>query len=247
MPVLLSIDWDAYSGCAELVFDAPIWGTRDLPADRYEAWQARTLKRNGKAQDWSPLDADYPLHPGWEALERYAGCPAWVTLSHADAWEWLQDHARQSGAPNDVLNIDSHHDLASRSGDGTRVRPGNWAGLGLGGGLIRHYSCLYPAWHAALPVAEGFDLERTHAEVSGLLPPEVLPRLTLHRMAHPTGRWPAPAEVSGVLLVQSPAWTNPAHDAAFWHLAGVLGERGQGAQVRVPPLRRVWPPSKLSR
>lgn len=233
--MLLSIDWDAYSGCADLVFDAPIWGTRDLPADRQEAWQARTLRRDPQARDWTPLDADYPLYPGWEALERYAGCPAWVTLSHADAWGWLEEQARHSGVPNDVLNIDSHHDLASRSGDGTRVRPGNWAGLGLGAGLIGRYGCLYPAWHAGLAVAEGFDLERTHREISAVLPPDPLSRLTLRRMAHPTDGLPDPAEVSGVLLVQSPAWTNPAHDAAFWQLAGRLE-----AQELVSPLRRGW-------
>ncbi|ANE44538.1 hypothetical protein [Deinococcus puniceus] len=238
--MLLSIDWDAYSGCADLVFDAPIWGTRDLPADREEAWQARTLRRNPEAQDWTPLDADFPLYPGWEALERYAGCPAWVTLSHADAWGWLEEHAARTGSVPDVLNIDSHHDLASRSGDGTRVRPGNWAGLGLGGGLIRNYTCLYPAWHTALAVAEGFDLERTHAEIAGLLssetlPPALLPRLALRRMTHSTDGLPDPAEVSGVLLVQSPAWTNPAHDPAFWQLAEHLN-----AHRVVAPLYRKW-------
>ncbi|THF66779.1 arginase [Deinococcus sp. Arct2-2] len=240
--MLLSIDWDAYSGCADLVFDAPIWGTRDLPADRMEAWQTRTLKRNPEAQNWTPLDADYPLYPGWEALERYAGCPAWVTLSHADAWGWLEEHAARTGAAADVLNIDSHHDLASRSGDPARVRPGNWAGLGLSAGLIGRYECLYPAWHAGLAVAEGFDLERTFAEVAGLLPPELLPRIALHRMAHPDDGLPDPAQVSGVLLVQSPAWTSPAHDAAFWQLA-----RHLKAQELVPPLQRVWRPPKLSR
>ncbi|MFB9991850.1 arginase [Deinococcus oregonensis] len=233
--MLLSIDWDAYSGCADLVFDAPIWGTRDLPTDREEAWQARTVKRRPEAQDWTPLDADFPLYPGWEALERYAGCPAWVTLSHADAWGWLQEQAQGGGAAHDVLNIDSHHDLASRSGDATRVRPGNWAGLGLGARLIGRYTCLYPAWHTALAVAEGFDLERTHSEVRGVLPPDLLSRISLRRMAHAAHGLPDPADVTGLLLVQSPAWTNPAHDPAFWQLADLLG-----AQEVVPPLHRVW-------
>ncbi|GGL81980.1 hypothetical protein GCM10010840_19730 [Deinococcus aerolatus] len=206
--MLLSIDWDAYSGTRELVFDAPIWGTRDLERDRLAAWQARAQKRGG--QDWTALDDDFPLYPGWEALRQYAGVPAFVALSHADAWGWLRQFPGQ-----DVLNIDSHHDLASRSGDALRVRPGNWAGLGLRAGLIRRYTCGYPGWHAALPVAEGFDLERTRAEVAPLLPPEVLARATLGRDLP----LPLPAQVTALLLVQSPAWTSPAHDAAFFELA----------------------------
>ena len=86
-PLLLSIDWDAFSGTRELVFDAPIWGTRDREEDRLKAWRERVRKRGG--QGWEGLAADFPLYPGWEALERYAGVPTHVTLTHADAWEWL--------------------------------------------------------------------------------------------------------------------------------------------------------------
>ncbi|MDV6374673.1 arginase [Deinococcus arenicola] len=202
--MLLSMDWDAYSGTRELVFDAPIWGTRDLEHDRLEAWRERVQKRGGG--DWAALAEDFPLYPGWEALAQYAGTPAFVALSHADAWGWLE---RFPG--RDVLNIDSHHDLASFSGDVARVRPGNWAGLGLRAGLIGKYTCLYPEWHAELPVAEGFDLDRTHTELLSLLPPEVLDRVTLTCVLP----LPPPAQVEALLLVQSPAWTNPAHDAEF--------------------------------
>lgn len=214
--MLLSIDWDAYSGTRELVFDAPIWGTRDLEHDRLEAWRGRARKRGG--QGWAALDADFPLYPGWRELEQYAGVPAFVALSHADAWGWLEHFSTSDQPGQDVLNLDSHHDLASRSGDGSRVRPGNWAGLGLRAGLIRRYTCRYPAWHAELPVAEGFDLDRTRAELGPLLPPGVLARVTLTR----TLPLPPPAEVTALLLVQSPAWTNPAHDAEFLALAGHL-------------------------
>ncbi|WP_415790713.1 arginase, partial [Deinococcus saxicola] len=167
-------------------------------------------KRGG--EEWAVLDTDFPLYPGWQALEQYAGIPAFVALSHADAWGWLE---RFPG--HDVLNIDSHHDLASFSGDAARVRPGNWAGLGLRAGLIRRYTCLYPPWHAALPVAEGYDLNRTRAELEPLLP-ELLGRVTLTRPLP----LPPPAEVEALLLVQSPAWTNPAHDAEFLDLAQLL-------------------------
>lgn len=221
-PLLLSIDWDAFSGTRELVFDAPIWGTRDREEDRVEAWRERARKRGG--QGWEGLAADFPLYPGWEALERYAGVPTHVTLTHADAWEWL---AASPGAY--VLSVDSHHDLASLSGDPTRVRPGNWAGLALASGRAGHYTCLYPEWHADLPVAEGYDLERTRAEVAPLLPPDVLSRVTLTRGLS----WPDPAEVTALLLVQSPAWTSPAHDPAFFRLARVLG-----AAPLTPPLER---------
>lgn len=205
--MLLSVDWDAFSGTRALVFDAPIWGTRDREHDRLDAWRERAARRGG---GWAALAEDFPLYPGWEALERYAGAPAFSVLSHADAWAWLERFPGQ-----DVLNVDSHHDLASFSGDGARLRPGNWAGLGLRAGLIRTYTCLYPAWHADLPVAEGHDLNRTWAELGGVLPPEVLERVTLRRQPDPLGGWPDATDVVSTLLVQSPAWTNPAHDRAF--------------------------------
>lgn len=226
--MLLSLDWDAFSGTRELVFDAPIWGTRDREPDRVEAWRGRARKRDPQAPGWTALDADFPLYPGWEALERYAGISAHVTLTHADAWAWLEAFPGR-----DVLNVDSHHDLASRSGDPARVRPGNWAGLSLRAGRMRDYTCLYPNWHAEVPVAEGHDLERTRKELEPLLAPEVLARARLARMAHPADALPDPAEVTALLLVQSPAWTNPAHDAAFFRLARVLG-----ALPITPPLDR---------
>ncbi|WP_261664793.1 arginase [Deinococcus sp. Marseille-Q6407] len=227
--MLLSIDWDAYSGTRELVFDAPIWGTADRDADRLERWRERARKRSqqrgGSGAGWDALADDFPLYPGWEALARYAGLPAFVTLSHADIWPLLE----RFGPGQEVLNIDSHHDLTSFSGDGIRLRPGNWAGLALGAGLAAHYECRYPLWHAELPVAEGFDLARTRAELEPLLPAEALARVKLTRSA----ALPDPAEVTALVLVQSPAWTNPAHDREFWELAGTLG-----AETLVSPLRR---------
>ena len=225
---LLSVDWDAFSGTRELVFDAPIWGTRDREADRLDAWRDRAVKRGGR--DWSVLEEDFPLYPGWEALRGLAGVPAFVALSHAEAWVWLQ---RFPG--RDVLNVDSHHDLVSFSGDGSRVRPGNWAGLGLRAGLIGRYTCLYPAWHAGLPVAEGFDLDRTRAELAGRLPGDVLERVTLARSG--AGPWGGQDAILGgveaVLFVQSPAWTSPAHDGAFFAVT-----EGLGAELLSAPLRR---------
>lgn len=225
---LLSVDWDAFSGPRELVFDAPIWGTPDRPADRLDAWQGRARRRGGES--WAALDADFPLYAGWQALRRYAGVPTFVTLSHADAWGWLRQFPG-----SDVLNVDSHHDLTSFSGDPARLRPGNWAGLGLAAGLIRHYVCLYPWWHAGLPVAEGHDLQRTWGEFGPRLPPELHGRVTLRRQTDPDDGWPAAHEVKALLLVQSPAWTNPAHDAALTETAQALA-----AQPLNPPLERSW-------
>ncbi|MDO4262781.1 MAG: arginase [Deinococcus sp.] len=222
--MLLSVDWDAYSGTRELVFDAPIWGVRDHEHDRLAAWQARAQRRGGPGAGWDALAADFPLYDGWQALQQYAGQPAFVTLSHADIWPVLERFAGLK-----VLNIDSHHDLTSFSGDRARLRPGNWAGLGLEAGWVTQYECRYPAWHADLPVAEGYDLERTHTELAPLLPAPVLERVTLTRSA----ALPHPTEVSAVVLVQSPAWTNPAHDCEFWALAEALG-----AEVLLGPLRR---------
>lgn len=210
--MLLSVDWDAFSGTRELVFDAPIWGTRDQEFDRLEVWRERVQKRGGT--NWDVLDDDFPLYPGWERLKQYAGVPAFVALSHAEAWAWLEQYPGQ-----DVVNIDSHHDLYSLSGDPARVRPGNWAGLGLKAGLIGSYTCQYPEWHAELPVAEGYDLTRTWEELLAHLAPEVLPRVQLKREAGLPNR----ADIQSVLLVQSPAWTNPAHDRAFNTLSDWLG------------------------
>ena len=237
--VLLSVDWDAYSGCAEHVFDAPIWGTPDREHDRLEAWRERARKRGG---GWEALEQDYPLYPGWEALAQYAGLPTFVTLSHAAAEGWLCLYPGQS-----VLNIDSHHDLYSQSGDPRRWRPGNWAGLGLASGLIGSYTVRYPEWHAGLLVAEGHDLARTEGEIMASLNSELLPRLRLERGP----QLPPVTQVQALLLVQSPSWSSPAHDAAFFGLAGALGAtvlgsapqwRGEGGR---PPWRAGGEPPTL--
>jgi hypothetical protein len=221
--VLLSVDWDCYSGCREHVFDAPIWGTPDREHDRQDAWRERTRKRGGSG--WDALNADFPLYPGWEGLAQYAGVPACVTLSHADAREWLYLYPGR-----EVLNLDSHHDLYSQSGDPARWRPGNWAGLGLAGGLISRYTVRYPAWHEGLLVAEGHDLARTLAELEAALPPELLPGIRVERGP----QLPPASEVEALLLVQSPSWCSPAHDAAFFQLARQLRTSVLGQ----PPLDR---------
>lgn len=233
--MLLSLDWDAYSGCRELVFDAPIWGSPDRESDRLAAWQGRALRRDQQATGWAALDADFPLYPGWEAFGQYAGLPAFVAWSHAHAWRWLETFPGRA-----VLNIDSHHDLTSLSGDPARLRPGNWAGLGLAAGLISRYEVQYPAWHGGVPVAEGFDLERTQQELAAYLSRDVLARVSLTR-AFPGPRTdaaplPPKHEVEALLLVQSSSWTSPAHDPAFLGLASALG-----AQALSEPYRRLWP------
>ena len=221
--MLLSLDWDAYSGCAEHVFDAPIWGTPDREHDRLEAWRGRARKRGGTG--WDVLDADFSLYSGWEKLAGYASVPAFVTLSHAAAEVWLPLYPGR-----EVLNIDSHHDLYSQTGDPGRWRPGNWAGLGLAAGLLRRYTVRYPDWHTGLAVAEGYDPARTRRELEAALPPELLAQVTLERGP----ALPDPAEVEAVLLVQSPAWTSPAHDAAFFRLLDAL----DAAPLGLPPLDR---------
>ncbi len=226
--MLLSLDWDAYSGCRELVFDAPIWGTPDREHDRLNAWKVRALKRDAQASGWDALERDFPLYGGWQAPAQYAGRPTFVAWSHAHAWAWLEAFPGR-----EVLNIDSHHDLYSLSGDPARVRPGNWAGQGLATGLISHYRAAYPAWHAEVPVAEGHDLERTHAEVAAQLSAGALSRLSLSRLE----ALPPKREVEALLLVQSPSWTSPAHDPAFLSLASALS-----ATVLSSPHLRRWSP-----
>lgn len=225
--MLLSIDWDAFSGTRELVFDAPIWGTADHEDDRLEAWRKRVAKRNGT--DWTALEHDFPLYSDWQQLKQYAGIPSYITLSHADAWTWLNQY--QEHGPQQIINIDSHHDLVNLSGDQERIRPGNWAGLGLKRGLIKTYHCIYPQWHSDLPVAEGFDIERTWQEIRPLLPQHIHPTIHLTRVHS----WPDAKQITAILLVQSPSWCNPAHDWALNKVAQWLQ-----ATPLIPPLERPY-------
>jgi hypothetical protein len=220
--MLLSVDWDFFSGCGEFVFDAPIWGLKDTEHDRHEAWRERVLKRGG--QNFAALEHDFPLLEEWRWLKRFQGVPAYATVSHADAYALLERLQVSS-----VVNLDSHHDLYSGSGDGARVRPGNWAGLALEHDLIQSYTCVYPQWHAALRVAEGFDLERTKGEIGErFLSDQVqLKRVALESLEPPTP--------DAILLVQSPAWTNPTHDNAFFDLCRTLK-----ATYLEPLIERSW-------
>jgi hypothetical protein len=220
--MLLSIDWDFFSGCREFVFDAPIWGSRDSAHDRFEAWRERALKRGGSSFD--VLEQDFPLFENWRWLERFQGVPTFATVSHADAYELLEQLRVSS-----VVNLDSHHDLFSGNGDATRVRPGNWAGLALKHGLIDSYTCIYPNWHADLPVAEGFDLERTKAEMGEKCSSF---RVRLERQSLHSLELPQP---TAILLVQSPAWTSPAHDDVLLELCHVLH-----AEELEPIFERKW-------
>lgn len=214
--MLLSVDWDYFSGCREFVFDAPIWGSPDREFDRLEAWNIRAQKRSGD------LDSDFLLLEDWRVLLKLAGLPAFAALSHSSAYGLLEDLRVDS-----VVNLDSHHDLYSQSGDPTRVRAGNWAGLALQHGLVQHYTCIYPSWHEHLPVAEGFDLARTWQEIGTYFAPDVvhLERRSVEQVAF--------LGFSALLLVQSPAWTSPNHDWAFLELCA-----GLGAVVLEPPLVR---------
>jgi hypothetical protein len=214
--VLLSVDWDYFSGCAEHIFDAPIWGTGDTAFDRLEAWRERAAKRGGD------LETDFPMLEDWRVLLQLAGLPTYATLSHADGYTLLEELQVSR-----VVNLDSHHDLYSQSGNAARVRAGNWVGLALAHGLVQHYTCIYPSWHAQLPVAEGFDLERTWQEIGGRFGQDAV---------HLERRGVETVDLSGftaVLLVQSPAWTSPNHDAAFLELCQKLG-----ATFLEPPLMR---------
>lgn len=226
--MLLSLDWDYYSGSAEHVFDAPLWGSPDREADRAARWRERALGRDPQARGWEVLARDFPLYGDPRELLVFQGRPTFVAWSHAHAWTWLERFPGRA-----VLNFDSHHDLYSLSGDAARVRPGNWAGLALASGRAARYACVYPAWHAQVRVAEGYDLSRTWGELEGKLARGLWPRLRLSRGE----ALPAPAEVEALLLVQSPAWTNPAHDELFFELARTLG-----AEALSAPILRPWAP-----
>lgn len=223
--MLLSVDWDYYSGAADEVFDGPLWGTADHERDRLDLWRERARRRLPEADGWSVLNADFPLYGDPLELLAYRGLPTFVTWTHADAWRWLDDWPER-----DVVNLDSHHDLYSLSGDPGRVRPGNWAGRALEHGKVRHYTCVYPAWHEGVRVAEGFDLSRTWEEVRAATDRSLWPHMTLTRGA----ALPAPADVEAVLLVQSPSWTNPAHDDLLARLVRELAATPLAATLTRP-------------
>ena len=202
--MLLSVDWDFFSGCIEHVFDAPIWGSKDTDYDRAGAWIDRAKKRNGN------LGTDFPLLEDWRWLLQLRGIKTLATLSHADAYGLLEQTKFAS-----VTNLDSHHDLYSASGNPKRVRAGNWAGLALEYGLIQNYTCVYPSWHEQVRVTEGYDLTRTKTELGSRYTPNIkLERTALVQLEL--------EKIEMILLVQSPAWTNPEHDSMFFELCTAL-------------------------
>ncbi len=219
--MLLSVDWDYFVGSTDLIFDSPLWGTPDTSLERDAAWSARAVKRGGSS--FEVLRDDFPLLLSPKPLEVLAGVPCFACVTHSDAYGLLQRLEVKR-----VLNLDSHHDLFSSSGDPERVRPGNWTGLALERGLIDMYTCRYPTWHADLRVTEGFDLERTRAELPAKFSSL---SVTLERGNLELQR----DEIEAVLLVQSPAWTNPLFDSDFLELCAVLN-----AEFLEPPLERVF-------
>jgi hypothetical protein len=207
MSTLLSVDWDYFSGSLEHVFDSPLWGSPDLEFDRLERWRERARSRGGSS--FEVLRHDFPLFGDPRALLRFAGVPSFAVSSHNAAYSLLRDLNCSS-----VINFDSHHDLFSSSGDPTRVRPGNWAGLALEHG-IESYSCIYPNWHSEVRVTEGFDLNRTWIELGARVWRD---RVSLSR--EPPGLdGLEPKSVWALLLVLSPSWSNPLYDSLFLELA----------------------------
>jgi hypothetical protein len=219
MNTLLSLDWDFFAGSGEHIFDSPLWGSPDLEFDRLERWRERAKTRGGT--DFEVLRQDFPLFAkprDWQFLERLLeGIPAWAVTSH-DAVYGLLEQSRCS----QVINLDSHHDLFSSSGNPTRLRPGNWAGLALEHRLIESYSCVYPDWHKDVRVSEGFDLERTWCEIGQR---SWRDRVHLERSSatlESTCMSSLRDSLRAVVLVLSPAWSNPCFDAEYFALASAL-------------------------
>jgi hypothetical protein len=205
MSLLLSVDWDYFSGSLEHVFDSPLWGSPDLEFDRCERWRERARSRGDSS--FEVLRHDFPLFGNPRELLRFGGVPTFAVSSH-DAACGLLERLNCSS----VINLDSHHDLFSSSGDPQRVRPGNWAGLALEHDLIESYSCVYPTWHSDVRVTEGFDLDRTWSELGTRAWRD---RVSLSRQENVlNGITP-----SFILLVLSPAWSNPLYDLLFLELA----------------------------
>jgi hypothetical protein len=205
---LLSVDWDYFSGSLEHIFDSPLWGSPDLEFDRLERWRERARVRGGSG--FEVLSHDFPLFGNPRALLKFVGVPTLAVSSHDAAYGLIQRLQCTC-----VINLDSHHDLFSSSGDAYRVRPGNWAGLALEHGLIEAYSCVYPDWHKAVRVSEGFNLDRTRSELGARIWSD---RVSL---SHDQGILDC-LEPDAIVLVLSPAWSNPLFDPNFFELAGML-------------------------
>ena len=208
MSTLLSVDWDYFSGSLEHVFDSPLWGSPDLEFDRCERWRERARSRGGSS--FEVLRHDFPLFGDPQELLRFVGVPTFAISSH-DAAYGLLKHLTCSS----VINLDSHHDLFSSSGNPNFVRPGNWAGLALEQGLIESYSCIYPTWHANVRVTEGFDLNRTWTELGARVWRD---RVSLSREPSVLNGLEHQS-VGAMLLVFSPSWSNPLYDPLFLELA----------------------------
>jgi hypothetical protein len=211
MSLLLSVDWDFFSGSLEHIFDSPLWGTSDREPDRCDRWRERARARGGS--NFEALGHDFPLIGDPRGLLRFSGSPTFAVQNHDAAHDLIKRLNISS-----VINFDSHHDLFSSSGDPNRVRPGNWAGLALERGLMGSYSCVYPSWHQDVRVSEGFDLERTWTEI-GVRPWKK--RAFLERSDSLLDSL-EPDQVQAVLLVLSPSWTNPLFDPDFFDLARLL-------------------------
>jgi hypothetical protein len=224
MSTLLSVDWDFFSGSLEHIFDSPLWGTPDLEFDRCERWRERARARGGSG--FEILRHDFPLFGDPRGLLRFLGVPAFAVASHDAAYGLLKRLKCSS-----LINLDSHHDLFSSSGDPSRVRPGNWAGLALEHGLIETYSCIYPSWHTEVRVSEGFDLNRTWSELGARAWRE---RLSLSFDASVLDS----LEPNFIVLVLSPSWSNPLYDPTFFGLA-----RGLNAEIESGLACRSWTPA----
>lgn len=223
MSLLLSVDWDYFSGSLEHVFDSPLWGSSDLEFDRLERWRERARVRGGSS--FEVLRKEFPLYGNPRELLRFAGVPTFAVSSHDAAYGLLETLNCSS-----VINLDSHHDLFSSSGDPKRVRPGNWAGLALEHGLIESYVCIYPTWHADVRVTEGFDLKRTWSELGA--------RAWRNRVSLSRDQSVLDSlEPNFVLLVLSPSWSNPLFDPLFFEIA-----RGLNAQIEPGLACRSWSP-----
>lgn len=224
----LSVDWDYYTGMREHVFDSPFWGTSDGEYQRHDRWLELCHTRGGTP--FECLREDFPLYGDPLELLQFMGLPCWVMLSHESAYSLLE-HKNTSRT---LINLDSHHDLYSSSGNPQIIRAGNWAGHALTRGLISNYTCIYPQWHSQVMMTEGYDLERTWQEMGEHTVGRCFDRQKVHlERQEPTDL--TLLEISGIFLVQSPAWTNPLYDPIFFELCEKLQARvwGEGLRLRV--------------
>lgn len=214
IPLILSIDFDFFveedpkldlgHGEHHPIFFEVLWAIRDLewkkPVRKLLPWSGPTVPEfHRNVSDWFCTVA-----PRWS-------CSA---ESHSGIIKLLDE-------PCDVINFDAHHDVHYGTVPSSErfVNCGNWASWGMGQGLIRNYTVVYPDWRRKFE--ERFPLQTTATK---LFWSEFVAR---HERLNDYRRY-----TTKIFLCRSGAWVPPCYDRRFNQLSNLFLK---GKKFRIPP------------